>query len=395
MVGSPSVIRSVQPRTRRGRTKPTVLVLADALGVGGSERQLFLLLSELSARDAFELHVVAFNRAPGAVLNHALEDSGVSVEMVPAECRSKIQRLRFLRRFVRWLGPDVIHSWIFHTNAYAAIIGSAAGVKGRIGSLRSLLSLAYDEIGRPLSLVSLFSVPRLLVNSNAIFREVVAAGYPAQRITLLENCVVFDQISPAEPQRAERELPDLGLAKDDLVVGAIGNLRVEKEHHLLVQAVARLVGRFPRLRAVIVGTPITPSVSERLEQEIRKQDLGKHLVLAGFRDDVPALLRRFDVFCITSRSEGSPNVVLEAMAAQCPVVATAVGGILELVEDRVTGLLFPPGDVERLAEAIRTLLEDRTLARRMALAGLKTVQHRTCESAADRLTELYRAASGT
>lgn len=169
--------------------RTTILVLAGGLGMGGSERQLLLLLSVLSRTEAFELHVLAFNHDASFVLNQSLEDLGVRVWMVPLSCTGKLERLWFLQRLVLEIKPDVIHSWAFHTNAYAGIVGVTAGVKGRIGSLRSSLSLAEEGLGRPMALVSLFSVPQLVVNSKSIERDVVAAGYPAARVMLLENCV--------------------------------------------------------------------------------------------------------------------------------------------------------------------------------------------------------------
>jgi glycosyltransferase involved in cell wall biosynthesis len=249
--------------------------------------------------------------------------------------------------------------------------------------------MAEEEIGRILTVVSLFSVRHRVVNSRAILRDVTASGYPEARVTLLENCVRLGDDESSDSNRVE--LADLGIQKGDVVIGAVGNLRPEKEHHLLVHAMARLVPRFPRIHAVIVGVNVVPAVHDALVREIAERGLEGRVVLAGFRDDVPALMRRFDVFCITSRSEGSPNVILEAMVARRPIVATAVGGILELVRDGENGLLVPVGDSERLAQAIAKLLEQPDLARRLGEAGRKTVEERTCARAAQRLASLYQS----
>jgi glycosyltransferase involved in cell wall biosynthesis len=114
------------------------------------------------------------------------------------------------------------------------------------------------------------------------------------------------------------------------------------------------------------------------------------VVLAGFRDDVQRLMRRFAVLCLTSDSEGMPNAVLEAMSVGCPVIATRVGGIPELIKDYENGLLVDRGDSAGLALALRRLLESQELADRLARAGREMVKREFgCDVMVRRLTKLY------
>ena len=113
-----------------------------------------------------------------------------------------------------------------------------------------------------------------------------------------------------------------------------------------------------------------------VEAEIRALEISDAVELAGYARDVPDLLAAADVFVLSSRSEGAPFSILEAMAAGLPVVATDVGGVGELVADGETGLLVPAGDPARLAEALRSLLADAALRRRLGAAGLARARER-------------------
>jgi glycosyltransferase involved in cell wall biosynthesis len=160
----------------------------------------------------------------------------------------------------------------------------------------------------------------------------------------------------------------------------VGRLAAPKDTVTLVRALARVPGR--PFRATIVGDgPDRPAV----EAEIRAAGLEGVVELAGERQDVPDLLADADVFALSSRSEGAPISVLEAMAAGLPVVASAVGGVPEIVAHGATGLLVPPGDAAALAEALEQLLADPALRRRLGEAGRERVRERFD------LTELRRA----
>jgi glycosyltransferase involved in cell wall biosynthesis len=127
-----------------------------------------------------------------------------------------------------------------------------------------------------------------------------------------------------------------------------------------------------------------------LDNRIKTLGLTGKVMLAGFRDDVPALMYHLYVFCLLSDYEGTPNVILEAMAAARPVVATRVGGIPDLVQDNVTGFLVKPGDVDGFANAVKRLLDDPALADRMGLAGQEIVKRDySCETIAHQLEQIY------
>ncbi len=385
--------RAPSGATRTGRVGAIRIVhLIGQLGLGGSERQLLVLLHHLG-RERFESHLVVFNPSPHGELHREFEQLGIPVITVPPECRRVARRVRFLWRTCRRLAPDVIHSWTAHDNPYAGVVGRLAGVRARFGSLRTTLhSTLMANLPGSYRWLVLHGVAELVVNSETCARELRELGIRPRRIRLLRNCVPMATADPAPA-----DLADLGVEASHRVVGLIGNLRAVKDHLFFVDAMARVLPEVPELRVLLVGQPLPsePDYPRRIEERIERHGLGGRFVITGFRPDVPELLRRMEVCCLTSKSEGMPNVVLEAMAAARPVVATRVGGVPELIEDGDGGALIEPGDVRGFAAAVSRLLAEPELARRMGRRGRERAEKRHgCGDAARRLGNFYRSALG-
>jgi glycosyltransferase involved in cell wall biosynthesis len=156
-----------------------------------------------------------------------------------------------------------------------------------------------------------------------------------------------------------------------LIVGAAGRLSPEKGFQVLLPAAASIVQNDPSIGFVVFGQG---AMRARLASWIGERGLQDRIVLAGFRDDLDRLLPWFDLLVLPSFTEGLPNVVLEAMAARVPVVATAAGGTPELVEDGVTGCVTPVGDSESLAAAIAAVLATEGRRRQMGSRGRERVE---------------------
>jgi glycosyltransferase involved in cell wall biosynthesis len=181
---------------------------------------------------------------------------------------------------------------------------------------------------------------------------------------------------------------ELGLPGDAPLVGEVGRLCDVKGQRELIQALAHV----PEARAVLVGADLEQggAYQRQLEQTAEAVGVRDRVVFAGRRNDVGDVLAELDVFALPSWTEGLPLVVLEAMARRTPVVATKVGGTPEVVVDGETGLLVPPRDPEALAAALRRLLEDADLRRRLGDAGYARVRDRfSAEAMMRRVLELY------
>jgi glycosyltransferase involved in cell wall biosynthesis len=179
---------------------------------------------------------------------------------------------------------------------------------------------------------------------------------------------------------------ELGLGSEDFVVATLSLLRPEKAHDVTLAAVGQLVERFPTLRLLVVGDG-----PGRDEVERAAAPLGDRVVLAGYRTDAMETLDAIDVLVNPSRSDAFPTSLLEAMAAGVPVVASAVGGIPEIVDDGITGLLIDaPPRADALADAIARLVDDAELRRRLGAAGEDRFEREFAAAGwAERLRDLY------
>ena len=157
------------------------------------------------------------------------------------------------------------------------------------------------------------------------------------------------------------------------LVGIVGRLFPIKNHHLFLEAAARLRASTPEVRFVVVGDgPLRP----RLEERARQPDLAGRVIFTGWRHDLSKIYADLDVLVVSSINEGTPVSAIEAMAAGCAVVATRVGGLPDLIDDGRTGVLVTPGDPTALASAIARQLTDQTDSERMRSAARTDVRER-------------------
>ena len=222
-------------------------------------------------------------------------------------------------------------------------------------------------------------------------------GYsvPAARGT-----IVYDGIEVrSHDRRAGRQclLAELSLPSDAKIVGMVGRLAPQKDHETFIRAAARVVAVDPTVRFLVVGDHTDTEAARQhyrmLAELVEERRLTGHVMFTGFRSDVPLLLSGLDVSVLATNFEGFGLVIVEAMAQGTPVVATDVGGVTEIITDKVTGLLHRPGDDADLAEKILSLLSNRTLGESLVEAGRRLVEDRfTIRQFAASIARLYREA---
>jgi glycosyltransferase involved in cell wall biosynthesis len=282
-----------------------------------------------------------------------------------------------LSRAIKQLRPDVVHAHDPHAVAMAALALSMSTQPKRaplVASRRVDFRLKRNALSRwKYDQVDLF-----VCASDAIRRMLAEDGVRQERTVTVHEGIDLDRVAAAPPASLREEL---WLPHGSPIVGNIGALVPHKGQRHLIDAAALVLREVPDARFVIAGEG---ELRGSLEQQIKHLNLEKHVFLLGFRTDVLSLLKAFDIFAMSSVTEGLGTSLLDAMACAKPIVATTAGGIPEVVQDGRTGLLVAPRDHDAMARAILTLLKDEPLRRRMGDAGLALVN---AKFSADRMVE--------
>lgn len=282
-----------------------------------------------------------------------------------------------LARLIARTRPDVVHAHDPHAVA-AAALALALGRFDRPPLLLAARRVDFHLRSNLLSRLKHRRVDLFVASSDAIRAMLLEDGVDPSRVVTVHEGVDVDLVAaaPAADLRAE-----VGWPAGSLVVGNVAALVPHKGQRYLVDAARLVLEQVRAARFVILGHG---ELREALDRQIKDRGLEGRVVLGGFRTDVPSVLKTFDVFAMSSVTEGLGTSLLDAMAAGRPIVATRAGGIAEVVEDGVTGLLVPPGDAGALAAALIKLLGDESLRQRMGRAGLARVHERF---SADRMVE--------
>ena len=267
-----------------------------------------------------------------------------------------------LSRLLRQLKPDVIHAHDPHGVAMAALALSMSTqiVKPPLVASRRV---DFHLRGNSLSRWKYRQVDCFICASEAIRQMLVGDGVPESRAVTVHEGIDIERVERADPANLHGEF---WLPHHAPIVGNVAALVPHKGQRHLIDAAKAVVLQMPDTRFIIAGEG---ELRPALERQIRDHHLEKHVLLAGFRPDVLSLHKAFDIFVMSSLTEGLGTSLLDAMAAGKPIVATRAGGIPEVVGDEETGVLVPPRDHDAMAEAIVRLLKDDTLRRKMGDAG--------------------------
>ena len=272
-----------------------------------------------------------------------------------------------LARVIAMHRPDVVHAHDPHAVAMASMALSF-GVRPAAPALAASRRVDFHLQRHSFSRWKYRQVVRFIAASRAIADILVHDGIPRSRVTVVHDGIDVDKVMHAPAADLHREF---WFPKGSPVLVNVGALVPHKGQKFLIDAMATVRRHVPDAQFVIFGEgELRPS----LEAQIRERDLQKHVVLAGFRDDVLSLTKSADLFVMSSVTEGLGSTLLDAMAMGLAVVGTSAGGIPEAVEDGVTGVLVPPGQAEALADAIVRVLGDAAARHRLGEAGQARVR---------------------
>jgi glycosyltransferase involved in cell wall biosynthesis len=377
-----------------------VLALIEATTVTGPAKNIIELCRRarhLGAAEgdppAAQIIVVTFDRsstadgqAPNAFVEAALA-AGVQVEVIKERFRFDTRVLTELAHLVRHRRPDIIQTHMVKSHFLVRFLRLWRGrpwIAFHHGYTSTDLKMEfYNRLDR----WSLPKADRVVTVCGAFAEQLTRIGVRREKIVIRHNSV--SEISTSSSSETRQLRDRLGLACSERIILAVGRLSREKGHADLFEALGRLRASpdGADVRLVLVGDG---PEREALQRIAVAHGLRDRIVFAGHVSDVRPFYTIADLLALPSHSEGSPNVLLEAMAGGLPIVATAVGGVPEIVDHERTGLLVPERDPAAMAAAIKRMLQDRELAARIATSASQVVIERfTPEAYARSIGAIY------
>jgi glycosyltransferase involved in cell wall biosynthesis len=372
---------------QEARAGPTRIVyVVDNISFRGGERT-FLQLAMGLARSRYELAVAC---SPGGVLVERLQDLGVPVIAAEMRKRRRLDTVLALTREFRRRRPHIVH-----TQGRGDPFGRLAARLARVPAVVSttaMISTRYDveERWRRILYRAIdFTTDRLVDRYIVVNRASVDAltdrhGVPRSRVVVIPNGIELERYDPVKA-RGSGWRERLGVPEEVTLIGGVGRLTAQKGFDDLIRAFAAIDR--PDVWLVIAGDG--PDWEE-LREMARMFDVSERVLIPGFVEDVPGLLAGLDLFVLSSRQEGHPMVMLEAMAMANPIVATDIPGVGDTITDGVEGRLVPPGDIAALANSIAALIDDPDAAARLGRNARKMVEREyTVERMVRRTEVLY------
>ena len=347
--------------------KNNIIYFIGQIGLGGSERQLYLLLKYINKPDLV-YNIIVFNDSPYGDLKKELIKIGVKLYFLPVDKKTIPERFIYLYKLVKKINPILIHSWTIHDNVYAGILGRIFNVKS-VGSLRgSLYGTGFTKLPYIFKQTALRIVDILIVNAKSLRKEAIDFGLPEKKIKYISNCVEINNESR--------------INYEESIVCCIGNLRKNKNHSFFINIMKDVIYEVPVAKGWIIGQPVDdePNVHIELRDEIRTHQLEGKVSLLGFQSNIIKILKKCTVLVMPSKSEGMPNVVLEAMSIGIPVVSSNVGGLSQLIYHGKNGLLCNIKNKKEFADSIKLLLTQIPMNKKLGANGKKFTLARHCPS---------------
>jgi glycosyltransferase involved in cell wall biosynthesis len=353
-------------------TKIRVILLTSDSEICGAERILLSVLRHID-RERFQPSLVTLF-GPGDLCRE-VEAMGIPAMNLRLKEDFFLSGLRRWWNFVNEFQPHLLLSVLIHSNllgrATVFLRPDIAMLSG-ISTVYTIEGYGYlyawlERLTHPLDTL-------YIVNSELGMEKVVnVIGLPTGKLELVHNGIETDVFPDHAPEIRAGVRREFGFEDDHVVVGIVAQLRPAKRHDILIRAAAQLADRFPTLRLLIVGT----GENERKMMDFaHSEGIAARTVFTGYRPDARKLLQGMDIFALPSIVEGEPVSLMEAMDAGLPIAAAAAGGIPEIVEHGVSGLLSVPGDLAGFIHILETLLSNATLRQTYGRQARERVRRR-------------------
>lgn len=364
--------------------KKKILQLIDGLNVGGAEVLLVDLVRGIKA-SGDDVCVGYSTRGP---LEKKLHELDVAFVRLPR--LGRIDPILFLGmcRLILCERPDIVHTHLFKSDLHGRLAARLCGVPVVVSTSHNNDVWARRfPLGQLYGLTAKLTDKVIAVSDEVRDYQIQHTGIDSEKICVIENGVDIRRFSnQIEAGHAFRK--EFQIDPDALLIGIIGRLKPQKDHANFLNAAAQIKGKIPEARFLIVGDG---PLREELKLKAQALGLESSVIFCGLRQDIPAILSALNLLVISSKWEGLPVTLLEGMAARCPIVSTAVGGVPNVVADGESALLVPPEDPSALAIACIKILREPALAQTLVNAGFGRAQQQfSLDAMIHKILKLYQ-----
>ena len=344
--------------------------MVEDLKIGGLERTIFLIVNGLN-RPEYDVEVWCLAR--GGNIAEELVESGIPVKILGMNSYHKPLFILTLAQLIRKEHVDILHTHGY----FAGTFGRLAALLTRIPVIITHVHSTYYNYKKRNILIERFLAKftdRIICISHAVQDFVVEyEGIPKSKTILIYNAARVPESDESYSELQNRRA-SFGFDKDDIVITIIASLTENKGHRILIDAFRHVFERHPEIRLMIVGDG---PLRNELKTYVKKMEFTSEILFIGQTTEVFSLLRTADLCVLPSiEREGLGIALIEAMAASLPIVGTNLGGIPEVIEDKMNGLLVAPGDVHGLASAMEMFVRDKGLREQMGKMGRKLYEEK-------------------
>jgi glycosyltransferase involved in cell wall biosynthesis len=368
-----------------------VIWLIDSLGPGGAERVTYSIMKHFD-KEHFDFRVCVLQVKLNNPIAKELKKIGIPVDMVPVPYLRHPANLPRLLRYLSRNRPDLIHTQLEFSDTLGSLAAKLLGIPSvsTLHTLETPIRGTSEFLRLQLMWASLrYCCNRIItVSESTRIHHIQIGKLPSKKVITIYNGIDLSGFREIDRMTVNKKRKSLNLPIGAPVFITVAVLREMKGIQFMLDAMTLMLKKIPNLYYLIVGEG---EYGVMLKKVVESFGLEDHVIFAGQRNDIPDLLAISDIFVLPTLRDALPTVLIEAMAAKIPIIASDVGGVPEIVVNGENGLLVPPANPLLLADACIQLVKDKSRANALAESGLKIARERfDIHDQVERLSNLYQ-----
>jgi glycosyltransferase involved in cell wall biosynthesis len=363
-----------------------ILHLISSTGLYGAERFVIVLSIALKSREFHPIIGVIKNQHnPNTDIADLALHNGLDTVIFPCFRQFDLRLIFLIRSYIEQNKIKLIHCHNYKSNFFGIL--AARKCLPKVTTNHNWLKNSWrNNIYCLLDSLLIRNFDKIIAVSDKIKDEMIVKGIPEKKIQVVNNGIDLERFR--EEKKPKKIRKEFCFTNNEFIIGTIGNLNREKGHFYLIEAAKIIVRNFSNVKFLIIGDG---NLKKKLSSQVNKYGLKNKFFFTGYRSDIPELLSIIDIFILPSINEGLPMVLLEAMAAKKPIIATRVGAVPKVIDNNLNGILVNARNSSELAIAISKIIKNPSKGEKMARNALQKVKFEfSSEILCDKYVNIYR-----